>query len=188
MNNKRQKTRKFFNYRFYPKNNKGFLLGETTLKIIIAVICILLLVYFLFYLYYSSTDKQNKIKAIATLTNSTDSIKVVIDRVRASPGVNGISSEKKLIHNPTGWNLFAYTENIKKPNSCAGDNCLCICDEVWIDTLFGIMDSRQLKECDEDGACLIVSSLKESNLNIEIETNTELLIRKENNLIEVSKI
>jgi hypothetical protein len=188
MKSKRQKNRKFFSYSFYPKNNKGFLLGETTVKIVIAVICIIFLVYLLFSLYYAQINSAKLKQARATLTNSRDSIGEVIERVRVGQGNMDLISEKKLIHNPSGWYLFSYTGNNKKPNSCAGDNCLCICDKVWVDTLLGIMDSRQLKECDENGVCLIVSDLKDKEVNFKIEPNTELLIKKENNFIGVSKI
>jgi hypothetical protein len=168
------------------KNKRGFLLGEETLKIIVAVICIILLVGLLVALYYSQINSAKTKQAQATLTNSSESIASVIERVELGQGLNG-SSETKLIHNPSGWYLSSYTGNSQKPNSCAGENCLCICDKVFVDTLFGIMDSRQLKECDKNGACLIVSDLKDKEISIKINPGTGLLIKKQDNFIEVSE-
>lgn len=168
-------------------NKKGFLLGEETLKIIIAVICIGLLIYLLFALYFSNQDQKKKVDAYLTLLNSTESIKVVIERVLVGNGVDGGNMENKMIHNPRGWNLMSFTGGSAKPNSCLGKNCFCICDEVWIDTLFGLMDSRQLKECDEKGACLGADYFAEQKLNIEIEEDTNLNILNDGGLIRITK-
>ena len=38
------------------------------------------------------------------------------------------------ISNPEGWSIFSFVGEIK-PNFCAGENCLCICDMVYFDNV-----------------------------------------------------
>jgi hypothetical protein len=167
------------------KNKKGFLLGEETVKIIIAVVCIGFLVFLLIAIYMTSVNNGKLKQAQAILTDSpTGSIKVVIDRVRSGQGNIGGNSEELPLLSPQGWYLYSFVGGDKKPNSCLGKNCLCICDSVVVDTLFGLMNSRQLSECDNHGACLVVEDLENSPIKIKIESLT-LLIKKQDNFIEV---
>ncbi len=168
-------------------NKRGFLLAEETLKIIIAVICIGLLVYLLFALYFSRSNERDLIDAQNSLKNSSNSFKSSVERVRLGNGNNGSYVDYLLIHNPVGWHLFSFVGSEKKPNSCAGQNCLCICDDVWVDTLVGLIDSRQIKECDDSGVCYIVSDLANKKIDIGIEKNTPFYVRKINDLITVEK-
>ena len=48
-------------------DKKGFLLGEETLKIIVAVVCLGFLVYFLSALYFSNANSKEKIQAEETI-------------------------------------------------------------------------------------------------------------------------
>lgn len=159
-------------------NKHGFLLGEETLKIIVALICIVLLIYFLTSLYYSKVNENKLKEAEATLKESqSGSIKVVIERVRNSQGNLGGDSEELLIHNPSGWYLFAFTEE-ETPNSCAGKNCLCICDKLSSLNFW----EEQAKKCDEDGTCLVVEDLGGFD-KIKIDAGTNLLVKKFGGLI-----
>lgn len=161
------------------KDKHGFLLGEETVKIVIAVICIGFLVYFLGALYFSSVSEGKLKQAEALLKNSSESIKTKINNLE-----EGNFTEFHL-QSPRTWYLFGFSGNEKKPNSCAGQNCLCICDKVYIDTLFGFLESRQLGECDEDGTCLIVDNLRDFR---EIEINQQfIIIKKINNRIEIKE-
>ncbi len=166
-------------------NKKGIeLLGPEVVKLVVTVICLGILIFLLVSVYYSKVN-SNKLKQAEAVLKGLDagSIETIIERVRNNQGnING-SAEGKLVLNPTGWYIFGFTG--KKPNSCYGKNCVCLCSGVFVDTLFGIIESRQLGECDEKGTCLIVEGLKES-FKIEIEP-TNLLIRKQDNLIEVLK-
>lgn len=119
---------------------KGFLLASETLKIVIAVICIGFLAYFLATLYFASVQKENYQQAQETMEKISQTI-------AASGGtVYGVT--------PTGWTVFGFTED-KKPNSCAAQNCICICKKQPIN-LF----DQQIKSCDEKGVCLIVQDLE----------------------------
>ena len=150
---------------FLPKNRRGFLLAEETLKIVIAVISISFLIFFLTSLYFSKINEQKKQHAEATL-------KRIIEIVE-----NAQSNIEELNDpSPSGWYLFSFVKNIKKPNSCASKNCLCICDKV-IDFF-----SEQIKECDSGGVCKIVENLgdfekieiKKTPFALEIIKDTEL--------------
>jgi len=163
-------------------NKRGFLLAEETIKIIIALICIVFLVYFLLSLYFSKVQNENIKYAKATLIDSDDSIKAVIDRVKS--GISEGGSEIKLVHNPKGWYLFSFTGNKIKPNSCAGENCVCICDNVYSVSLvfWKSEEERQAGKCSDKGVCLIEEDLREFG-EIEITEATELTIKNERGLI-----
>ena len=163
-------------------NKRGFLLAEETLKIILAVIAIFFLIYFLFALYFSSVHAAKLKQAEEVLKIPPETIGMAIDRVRTT----GIS-EPKPVPAPTGWYVFGFVSGIK-PNSCAGKNCLCICENVWKLNPVKFWkgeDERQVQECGDKGTCLIVEDLKNS-LEKEIGTNTiSLDIKKSDGGIEI---
>jgi hypothetical protein len=159
-------------------NKRGILLPET-LKMIIAWISIILLVAFVILLYFYTTNDRELEEAQATLTNSSGSIKTAIERVR----IGATPEEVILINNPVGWSIFTFVGENKKPNFCAGENCICICNNVLVDDLFGVIDSRQLTECDEDGACLVVSDLQNKEMTKAISPGVSLTIKKLNEFI-----
>ena len=149
------------------KNKNGMLLAEETLKTVIAVIVIIFLVYFLVNLYSANLDEKKQKQAEATL----DRISEIVESSR--------DGEVRAI-NPKRWYLFSFTEDIK-PNSCTGKSCLCICDNV-VDVF-----DRQIKECSDSGRCLIVQDLQAFE-EIEIETETNIGIKKMDNKIVMEKI
>jgi len=154
------------------KNKKAMLLAEETLKIIIAVIGISLLVYFLVSLYYSTTNEKKQSEAVAT-----------VDRI--SEVIENLGTEGGLIYGlqPFKWYLFSFVGDDKKPNSCTGENCLCICGKTV--NAF----NRQIKECDKNGACLVVSNLsKFEEIKIEKGGLTSINIKEVNTQIEISQI
>ena len=160
-------------------NKKGFLLGEEAIKIILAVVVIGFLIYFIAALYFGNLNQQKLEQAKATISESeSGSLRAVIDRVRISG-----ASENYLLTTPKGWNLFAFT-SAKKPNLCVGENCLCICDEVSFDSIFGIVKDRQISECDDNGACLVVKDFAGGDLSLKIESTT-IKISKFEGKIEV---
>jgi len=83
-------------------NNKGFLLAEETIKIIIALICLTFLAYLLFSIY--SNNKNNK-----DLEFAEASLEYLIERFNS--GEN--SAE---IYNPEGWYVL---------NQPEGKLCIC---------------------------------------------------------------
>ena len=132
------------------KDKKGFLLADETLKIIIALIAIIFLAYFLTQLYFAKVNGDKLQQANALLTGSQESLKIIMSSLNES------GTHIKQVIEPSGWYLFSFSDGDTKPNSCAGDNCLCICDNAWdINGRF----NRQEKECDKNGACLVEKDL-----------------------------
>lgn len=131
-------------------NKRGFLLAEETLKIVVAVIVIVFLVYFLVSIYMAKVNGDNLIQATSLLTDSEESFSVIFDNLE-----DGGSITKDVLE-PRGWYLFGFTGDELKPNSCAGKNCLCICNDVLWE---GFKGDAQQKKCDEKGVCLIEESL-----------------------------
>jgi len=161
--------------KFFEKDRRGFLLGEETLKIIIAVICIVFLVFLLTSLYFSLSGKQDSKYAKASL----DLVSNEITRIDVGGEVNSAGIQ---IPNPSGWYLFGFVEEDKKPNLCSGENCVCICKNIMIDIF-----NRQIKSCDSDGVCSTVSNLNQFS-KIKIGNDgTWISIQKINSLIEIAK-
>jgi hypothetical protein len=151
------------------------LLGTTGVKLVLAVICILFLFFFLKAI-YSSQVNTLKIKQAAATLNSVGEGSL---QTKISSLFEGESTQFQLL-TPKSWYLMGFVNN-KKPNSCVGQNCLCICDHVF--EWFGIASDKQFEECDKHGACLIVENLKEfSPIKIQYQNIT---IQKLNNLIEL---
>ncbi|GBE19801.1 MAG TPA: hypothetical protein ENG87_01055 [Candidatus Pacearchaeota archaeon] len=156
------------------RGKKGFLLAEETLKIIIAVISIAFLVYFLTALYFAKVNDEKKVQAEANLKRM-DSLINDLDK---------IDPQEHQLNEPRGWYLFGFID--KKPNTCVGQSCICICDKVNIDTLLGLIDARQPSECDEDGVCLAVPNLKQFK---EIEINQQFIsIKEQGGFIEITEM
>ena len=158
-------------------NRRGFLLAETTLKIVIAVICIGFLVYFLASLYYNNQNEKDLELAKASLEHLIDEI--------------GVGSSEVEIYNPKGWVLsfwpydtiksrIVYDKEIKGdiPKSCFNvgwENCLCICDDAI---------NFEGADCDNLGTCL-ESDFVVENKKIKIENPPIVLqIDKENKKIK----
>jgi hypothetical protein len=93
-----------------------------------------------------------------------------------------LSSENVYDLTPLGWYLFGFTESERKPNSCAGQNCLCICKKV--SDYFGLAPNRQINECDKNGACGIIENLRDFE-EVKIETPFSISIEKEGGQIVV---
>ncbi|MEK6817669.1 MAG: hypothetical protein AABX80_02600 [Nanoarchaeota archaeon] len=165
-------------------NKKGMLLAEETLKTVIAVIVIIFLVYFLANLYLGKLKDDTMKKSEQLLIKSDQSIKNVIDSLKEGESKNLILEQ---ISDWSGdnWNLFSFTGNSEKPNSCAGKSCLCICDDVLGADSFDFV--KQANECNKKGVCAIVSNLKNEELNIELQKDfsTEILISKQNNEVSI---
>jgi hypothetical protein len=152
------------------KNRKGFLLGEETLKIVIAVICIVFLVYFLMSLYLSNKTGKNLELAKASLQSL----------------LNGITEKTEAeIYNPSGWYISSFPQTIKPklmaspekviPKQCSNldwNNCICICKTV----LYARKNIGEL--CDKNGFCLesdFITEGKSDNI-IRITTKTPLIL------------
>ena len=156
------------------KNKSGNLLPEETLKIIIAVIGIIFLVFLLVSVYFALTGAQD-------LKKAEDSKGIITGEIQRLNSGGTYNPDGKLIPNPAGWNLISYVGD-KKPNSCTGQDCFCICKNILID----IFD-RQLNECDKGGTCSTVNGLNNFG-KIKIENGgTWILIQKVNDGIQITK-
>ncbi len=105
-------------------NKRGFLLGEETIKLILAVIAILFLVLFVVYLYNNFSQNKELEQAKASLEHLTS-------------GIEAGSTEIE-IYNPLGWVLSSWPSSSPPlipgsetlPAQCSNNqwnNCLCIC-------------------------------------------------------------
>ena len=155
-------------------DKRGFLLAEETLKIIIALISISFLIFFLTSLYLSNVKEEKIKQANSILKESGESLQIIISNLK-------IGEEKKMnLANPKGWFLFGFTD--EKPDSCAGQNCVCLCGEAGF---FG----TQTEECSKKGICLPVESLMPfERIEIKSPEITEILIKKENEGISIEEI
>ncbi len=157
-------------------DKRGFLLGEETLKIIIAVICIGFLVYLMVAIYFSVSDGQKSKEAEASMINV---ITTEITRINNGGEYNPQGVQ---VPNPSGWYIFDFVGNVKKPNQCTEQNCMCICRRILVD----IFD-RQIKKCDEMGSCAVIANLNGFE-KIKIEKDgVFIFVRKLNGNIEISK-
>lgn len=98
------------------KNKRGFLLGEYTLKLIIAVLCISLLFYLLFSLYAGYNQDKDLRLAKGTLDQLIEKMNVAKETKK---------EQKMVLLEPSGWLISSFTKT-EKPLKCNG-NCICIC-------------------------------------------------------------
>jgi len=143
-------------------NKKAMLLAEETLKMIIALIGISFLVYLLFSLYFSSIGDGKAQHAEATVLR----IVAIVENAE-------IETESVNAPTPFGWYVFSFVDAEKKPNSCSGENCLCVCYNIKIDVF-----DRQIKECGNKGSCGIVENLKDFE-DFKITNQQEIEILKQ---------
>jgi len=102
-------------------NKKAFLLGEETLKIIIAIIAISFLIYLLFSLYMVSRTSKDIEFAESSLNYLIKEINSLKEGEIRDVG----------IYNPEGWGIASFDGGIEKtPDFCLNrgwDKCICIC-------------------------------------------------------------
>ena len=143
------KNQRFLAYPFsFQKNKRGFLLGEETVKIIIAVIAIGFLVYLLVSIYFNSQKNEK-------LEQAGASVDYLVKELSTQ------STEIEL-YNPKGWVLISWPFEGVRPQGCSNfgwENCVCICEDVGvmgaIKAIFGSSVVEQSAEkCDSGGVCL----------------------------------
>jgi len=163
-------------------SKKGMLLANEVVKLVIALIGISLLIYLLFSIYYTSSQDQKLNEAKDTIGRMKD----IISRINSG----AVSNEKITDISPPSWYLFSFIGTEKKPNSCAGENCLCICDKVIYDNTLWFKN-RQLNECDSSGVCVVVKNLSKFNefeINDPSDGGTNVQISRVGSNIGVKKI
>ena len=135
------------------KNNRGFLLAEETLKIIIAVICIGFLAYFLTSVYMKSKTDENLEFARASLEHL----------IKEADSMKNGEVRNVEIWNPKDWVIVSWPYNGIIPNSCSNlgwESCICISKDVNLgDQLLSALPftksvSAKFKEKSDKGVCL----------------------------------
>ena len=130
------------------KDKKGFLLGEYTLKVIIAVLSISLLLYLLFVLYGSYNSDQKLNQAEATLNDIVEKMGLAKE---------GVEQDVVLL-SPSKWLLLSYKKgDEKRPLGCK-ESCVCVCDDKLVGAWMASDDEKRIalsKICDDDkvGVC-----------------------------------
>lgn len=156
-------------------NKRGFLLGEETLKMVVAVICIGILIYLLVAVYFNVTGEQKMKEADASMNE-----KIIPELEKLNTGE--ITASEVHVPNPAGWIILNFVSAEEKPNSCIGLDCICICEEVFPD-LF----NWQINRCDKKGICVNVDGIDKFE-KIKIgKAGTNLLIQKVNGRLQISK-
>tara|TARA_Y100000034_G_scaffold119304_1_gene160960 strand:- start:202 stop:705 length:504 start_codon:yes stop_codon:yes gene_type:complete len=102
-------------------NKKGFLLGEYTLKIVIAIISLLLLIYLLFTLYSNYEKEKNERMAKATLDSLIESME----------SAKSTGYQELTLLTPSEFRLFYFKEGENRPLQCEKD-CLCLCKSFGV--------------------------------------------------------
>jgi len=166
----------------FLKQKKGDvdILAPETLKLIISAICIIGLIALLtgiIYLFISGGNKLNYAKAVVSGDNG---LKKTIEKINSEGGSASFS-----IPNPSGWGIFSFTGTSKKPNSCAGSNCLCLCPGLSIG-VFNV-DERQASKCDSSGICIAVANLKKFDTITIAKGGTSILIESKGGAIEITE-
>jgi len=166
-------------------NKKAFLLGEETLKIIIAIIAISFLIYLLFSLYSANKTSKDLELAKSSLNHLIEEINAGSNVTEIYNPTSGALNKWYLMSwpyeiskwNPTLTNPFGRTVVEDMPKSCSNlgwENCICICKKDNPDN------------CDEKGFCLENDfTVEDAGKNIiEIKPPLILTIDYENKIIE----
>jgi hypothetical protein len=141
-------------------NSRGFLLGEETVKIILAIICIVALVAFIIYAYGTYAQNQDSQNAKASLTH------LVNDAEKGNT--------QEIIYNPSGWLLSSFQSSFL-PKACTSNkwtNCLCLCIKPS-----GSIHQPQ-NACDTQGFCM--------QSNFSVSGTASFIITWQTNSIEIS--
>ena len=160
------------------KNKKGFMLGEFTLKVIVAVLCIALLIYLLFAIY-----------SIFTSSSEIGQAKASLDIVVQGIGIASSGSEGEfntVITEPSSWLILYYSaENVRRPLRCGSNACICMCKEKG---MLDLKDQEEICDSESDGTCAITSNNVEiAGQSLKIEEAVDILIKKEGAKIVISK-
>ena len=115
------------------ENKKAFLLGENTVKIIIAVLCILILIGLLVVLYGIFKGKSQLDQAESHLNNI----------IQMAERADEAKFQPYVMVNPLGWHLFTFP----------GENKVCFCP-VKTEWVWKEIDLNYWREtCENEGVC-----------------------------------
>ena len=163
---------------------KGMMLLEETLKIILAVVCIVVLVLLIVLIYFAITNADHLTQAKYSIGRISDTITSIKANEISYGSVDGL--------NPISWDLISFTGNYKKPNSCAGINCLCICksaSSLSSDILLKYILKDQIERCNKNGYCLNEKNLSQfETISIDKKALTDINITQEGGFIVIKRI
>ncbi len=137
-------------------NKKGFLLAETTLKVVIAVIGIGFLIFLLVSIYMSNQNSKDLELAKASLEHLVEEVNAEITEVEIYNPRTGSMPLR------TFWYLFTWPTggDSISPLSCSNlnwEHCVCICG---VGSFKGWSKQGMADICDEKGICLKFTDLK----------------------------
>lgn len=169
------------------KNHRGFLLGEETVKIILAVIAILFLIILIVYLYENFTTNQELEQAKSSLTHLITEINSGSQQVEVYNPVDSIDP----------WYIASFPQSgdTALPKSCSSLNwksCLCICESTFLpqhpETIVNLFNTKYtLDFCNTDSGTCQQSDFKVANNNILINNPPlTLSIDQQNKMISYS--
>ena len=151
------------------RNKKGFLLGEFTLKTVIAVICIIFLIFLLVSMYNTFSGKTEIEHARADLKRIQEGINIALQTSQ---------SYRFVFTEPKGWIITFFAQD--GPSSCFGQPCVCFCEEksAWQ------LRSTQIKKCASADICTPVPGEFSMEKDIELDGAREIIIeQKEGGLL-----
>lgn len=135
-------------------SKRGFLLGEQTLKIIIAILCILLLIFLLYSIYSAYMDQHRLEQAESSINLIVDGLAKAETSGSAGVVILNPASSAKVQFQGNYWWIIAWPYKEVTPASCLNKgwvNCVCICSSNFLGNAKG-----SAKECDRLGTCVEV--------------------------------
>ena len=153
-------------------NRGGFILGEFTLKTVIAVLCILLLVLLLVNLYATFSQKTKIEQAAGGVRNLVEGGKIATQTGKYT----------LILTEPKGWAVVFYDKVSGSASSCAGGQCICICQRPRFYNF-----KSQLEFCASAGSCMSPQGKMHVPSSIVIEGPTQVTLTKEDTLIVLTK-
>lgn len=144
-------------------SSRGFLLGEFTLKTVLAVISILLLLFLLISLYNTFSNKPKLEHAQADIRRIDEGIRIAL---QSQQRYHYVFTE------PTSWIVTFFSNN--GPPSCADKPCVCICERKKA----GQFWTTQVKKCVDAGVCTQVPEQFVMREDFVIEKASDIYIQQ----------
>lgn len=145
-------------------HKQGFLLGEFTLKTVLAVLGILLLIYLLTVLYATFSQQRALEQAQGSLE-------------RIQEGIGQAAMGEKFMYvltEPKSWKLIFYPSGLSSVAACNGGvQCLCLCKKAGFFSF-----SSQQSNCGSSGACTKIGVALTMPSDITVDGPTSITISK----------
>ena len=152
-------------------SRSGFLLGEFTLKTILAIISILILISLLATLYATFSQERAREQAASTLSRIFEGI-----------GIATVSEKpfQYVLTEPKSWKMLWYTNGLSSVAECRGVPCLCLCKPArW----YGF--SNQQENCASAGVCRKLGVAFSMPSEIVIDGPTSIVVQEEGGTVKL---